>query len=196
MKLKNTFMTATFAAVVLTGAASAQEDDKKFDGAYVGAEIGVAWLRFSDGAIANTAITDDSERGLYYGGVLGFRTQYDSNLVLGIEGSFGDQDTDFAAPGGTLSTEYEWSASLILGQAFGDNGNNLIYGKAGYASLRGEFTPTTGLELTDDDGGWRFGVGYERSLSESISFRTGVDYTTYGDGLSQWQGKAGLLFKF
>ncbi|UTW56599.1 outer membrane protein [Kordiimonas sp. SCSIO 12610] len=196
MKLINTFTTAIIGATLISGIAVAQQDDKKFDGAYVGAEIGVDWLRFNDSATTNLGITDNSERGFYYGGVLGFRTQYDNGLVLGLEGTFGDQDTNFVAPGGTLSTDNEWSASLILGQAFGDDGNNLIYGKAGYASLRGEFTPTTGAIINDNDGGWRFGVGYERALSKSISLRTGVDYTTYGNGLTQWQGKAGLLFKF
>lgn len=196
MQIKNKIMTAAITATVLSTTAIAQQDDKKFDGAYVGAEIGVDWLRFKSDTTSDLNITDNSERGLYYGGILGFRTQYDNNLVLGLEGSFGDQDTDFVAPGGRLSTDYEWSASLILGQAFGSNGNNLIYGKAGYANLRGEFNPTTGNTIHENDGGWRFGVGYERSLSESLSLRTGVDYTTYGDGLSQWQAKAGLLFKF
>ncbi len=181
MRITKTILTASVIALGLTSATQA-DDDKKFNGAYVGAEVGVDWTKI--------ATPVDRDRSFYYGGILGYRNQSDNGLVVGIEGTFGD--SGFQGPDGTKST-YEWSTSLTLGTAFGDDGSNLIYGKAGYVQAR--FNPT-GANNSFNEGGWRFGGGYERSISENVSLRLGGDYTTYGKGINGWSAKTGLLVKF
>lgn len=159
------------------------QDATPFSGLYGGIEAGVDWTKL-DGDVKR-------DRSLYYGGVLGFRQQMDTGMVFGLEGTFGDSGYNNKALG--LKAEYEWSTSLVLGQTFGD-GNNLLYGKAGYA--RTTFNPVGTPNDSFGDGGWRFGGGYERALSDSVSFRLGGDYTTYGNDSEQWQAKGGLLLKF
>lgn len=184
MKSNILIITAMSAVLSATaGTAVFAQENKPFSGLYGGVEVGVDWTKRAGDA--------DRDRSLYYGGVLGLREQTDSGTVFGIEGTFGDSRYENAAL--TLKSEYEWSTSLILGQTFGD-GNNLLYGKAGYAQAT--FNPIGTPNDTFNDGGWRFGGGFERALSERISFRLGGDYTTYGNDIAQWQAKGGLLFKF
>jgi opacity protein-like surface antigen len=183
MKLLKTIIATSAATALLAGAAAAQ-DAKPFEGMYAGAEAGVDWTRMSD--------TEKRDRSIYYGGVLGYRVQSDSNMVIGVEGTFGDTGYNQQD---ARNTDYEYSGSLILGQAFGANNNNLVYGKAGYVRSRFDLTDSAdGGAFTE--GGWRFGGGYEHALSNGLSLRTGLDYTTYGDGITQWTGKAGLLARF
>ncbi len=162
---------------------AAAQDRTPFSGIYGGIEAGVDWTKL-DGDLKR-------DRSLYYGGILGYRQQMDGGLVFGAEGTFGDSGYNNNALG--LKAEYEWSTSLILGKTFGD-GNNLLFGKAGYA--RATFNPVGTPNDSFGDGGWRFGGGYERALTENVSFRLGGDYTTYGNGSEQWQAKGGLLLKF
>jgi opacity protein-like surface antigen len=165
-------------------ASAAADQDKKFDGTYVGIESGIDWTKLA---------TDGSrDKSLYYGGVFGFRNQMDSGIVVGIEGTFGDTGYKNEATG--AHSNYEWSAGLTLGTAFGSDGANLIYGKAAYVKTNFDLSDAEGDSYGDS--GWRFGGGYERALNQNVSFRLGADYTTYGDEKDGWAGKAGLLFKF
>ncbi len=183
MKVLKTLIATTAATALLAGAAAAQ-DAKPFEGMYAGAEAGVDWTRMSS--------AEKRDRSIYYGGVLGYRVQSESNMVLGVEGTFGDTGYNQMD---SRNTDYEYSGSLILGQAFGADGNSLVYGKAGYARTRFDVTEAD-IEDSFTEGGWRFGAGYERALANGLSLRTGVDYTTYGDGIKQWTGKAGILARF
>ncbi|MEX0299394.1 MAG: outer membrane protein [Kordiimonas sp.] len=185
MKLKTALIAAT--AIVATTATTATfaQDDYKFDGIYGGIEAGLDFTK-----LANDAKRD---RSLYWGGVLGYRVQMDSGMVFGLEGTFGDSGYKNNALG--KHTDYEYGGSLILGSAFGEDGSNLFYGKVGYVRARFDETGVEG-GTKHFDGGWRFGAGYEKSLSQNISLRLGVDYTTYNKDDKQWQGKTGLLFKF
>jgi opacity protein-like surface antigen len=183
MKLTKTLIaTATLIAATSTATLAADEDNK-FHGSYVGIESGIDWTKLSNDA--------SSDKSLYYGGVIGFRNQMDSGLVVGIEGTFGDTGYKNELTG--AHANYEWSAGLTLGTVFGSDGSNLIYGKAAYVQTN--FDAGTGLDNYTDKG-WRFGGGYERAMSENVSLRLGADYTTYGNEADGWAGKAGLLFKF
>ncbi len=184
MKFSKTIIGVVAASTLMTAAASAADGDKKFDGAYAGVEAGVDWTKLAGDA--------KRDRSVYYGGVIGFRSQMDNNMVVGLEGTFGDTGYNNHATG--LKSEYEWGASLTLGQAFGSDGANLIYGKAGF--VRARFDPTSAEGDAFNDDGWRFGGGYERALGESLSFRVGADYTTYGNDKSAWTTKAGLIARF
>lgn len=184
-KTNKLIATATIAAALgtaFTGATQAQNSET-FTGLYGGIEGGLDWTK-----LANDRKRD---RSLYYGGVLGYRAQMDSGLVMGLEGTFGKSGYDNNALG--LKANYEWSSSLLLGSTFGD-GNNLLYGKAGFA--RTNFDPQGTPNDSFNDDGWRFGLGFERAVTSNVSFRLGGDYTTYGNGVDQWQSKAGLLFRF
>ncbi|WP_417450829.1 outer membrane protein [Kordiimonas sp.] len=183
MKFAKTFVATTTVAALLAGTASAQ-DVKHFEGIYSGIEAGVDWTKMSAG--------EKKDRSIYYGGVLGYRMQSDTNMVFGLEGTFGDTGYNQLD---ARNTDYEYSGSLILGQAFGDDGRNMVYGKAGYVRTRFDLTDSADGGAYNE-GGWRFGGGYERALTNGLSFRTGLDYTTYGDGIKQWTGKAGLLASF
>ncbi|NVJ96840.1 MAG: outer membrane beta-barrel protein [Alphaproteobacteria bacterium] len=184
MTFQKTLLTAAAATTLFTAAAGAADDDRKFDGVYGGVEAGVDWTKLAGDV--------KRDRSVYYGGVLGFRTQMDNDMVIGLEGTFGDSGYNNHATG--FKSEYEWSAGLTLGQAFGDDGANLIYGKAAYVKTR--FKPTGETGEAFSDAGWRFGGGYERALSENLSFRLGGDYTTYGKDKNGWSAKAGLLARF
>ncbi len=187
MTITKTILTAAVISFGVAGAAQA-DDDKKFNGLYGGIEAGLDFTKLGGDV--------KRDRSLYYGGVLGYRSQLDSGLVVGIEGTLGDTGYQNNAAG--IGSKYEWSTSLTLGTAFGDDGNNLIYGKAGY--VRGRFNPA-GENNAFNNGGWRFGGGYERSLTENVSLRLSGDYTTYGDdangnSANGWAAKTGLIFKF
>ncbi len=184
MTLIKTFLTTAALIVATTNATIAADNDKKFDGSYIGVEAGIDWTK-----LANDTGRDKS---FYYGGVLGFRSQMNSGLVIGLEGTFGD--TGYQSPITGANAKYEYSAGLTLGSAFGDDGANLIYTKAAYVRARFDPSSAAGDAYTDD--GWRFGGGYERALSDSMSFRLSTDYTTYGTGKNGWASKAGLLVKF
>lgn len=184
MKLAKTiFTTVAFLATAST-ATLAADDDKKFDGLYGGIEAGIDWTKLS-GDLAR-------DKSFYYGGVVGFRRQMDSGLVMGLEGTFGD--TGFQ--NNSANADYEWSAGLTLGSAFGSDGDNLIYGKAAYVRTRFVEAGDSDTNSNFTTNGWRFGGGYERSLNENVSFRLGADYTTYGNNTGGWSAKSGLLVKF
>jgi len=184
MKLTKTLITTAALMASVSTATLAADDDKKFDGVYMGAEVGIDWTK-----LATDASRDKS---LYYGGVLGFRRQMDSGLVMGIEGTFGDTGYKNEATG--AHANHEWSAGLTLGSAFGADGANLIYGKAAFVRTR--FDASSAADDSYNDDGWRFGGGYERALNENVSFRLGADYTTYGKDKNGWAAKSGLLVKF
>ncbi|NVJ70559.1 MAG: porin family protein [Alphaproteobacteria bacterium] len=184
MKFSKVIMGAVAASSLFAATANAADGDPKFDGAYVGIESGVDWTKLAGDV--------KRDRNFYYGGVIGYRTQMDNNMVIGLEGTFGDTGYNNHATG--LKSEYEWSTSLTLGQAFGSDGANLIYGKAGF--VRARFDPTSADGDAFNDDGWRFGGGYERAIGDSLSLRVGADYTTYGDNKSAWTTKAGLVARF
>ena len=180
--MKVTIFAATALTTLIAVPATAQ-DSNPFTGLYGGVEAGVDWTKLQGDV--------KRDRSIYNGGVLGFRQQMDNGLVMGIEGTFGDSGYNNRALG--VKADYEWSASLTLGTTFGD-GNNLLYGKAGYVQTSFDPQGTEGDSFTD--GGWRFGGGYERALTDKVSFRLGGDYTTYGNDNGQWQAKGGLILRF
>jgi len=44
--------------------------------------------------------------------------------------------------------------------------------------------------------GYLAGIQYERAITDRISFKLGFDYIDYGNGLEQYQPKAGINIKF
>lgn len=184
MKYSKTLAVVLAATTLATASANAQSGDQKFTGAYGGIEAGVDWTKLAGDV--------KRDRNIYYGGVIGYRVQMDNNMVVGLEGSFGDSGYKNNATG--ANSDYELGASVVVGQAFGRDGSNLLYGKAGY--VRARFDPSADKGDSYNDSGWRFGGGYERALNDNLSLRVGGDYTTYGKDKKGWRATAGLLARF
>ncbi|GHF25127.1 hypothetical protein GCM10017044_19880 [Kordiimonas sediminis] len=185
MKTVSTLAIAIFATAGLASGAMAAEE-KNFDGAYAGLELGFDKMKVTGAGDANI-----NDKSLYYGGILGYRTQMDNGLVVGVEGTLGDNSANLFE---NARTKHEWSTSLTLGTTITDS--TLLYGKVGYAEVKNKFTPADEDSFSVTDGGWRAGVGAEFALANNISLRTGVDYTRYDSNLKQWQGKAAVVFNF
>ena len=108
------------AALALSTTATAQ-DEKHFDGAYIGAETG-----YQD--------SGNGLNGLYYGATLGFRKQTNSDLVYGIEGNFGKADVDVAGFNNIIDNQ--WSIHGTVGWAFGAEKRDLFTLGAGYVGVK------------------------------------------------------------
>lgn len=160
------------AAVVLAATTTVQADDKKFDGAFLGAEGG--YLDAGDGI-----------NGLYYGVNGGFRKQTDSGLVYGLEGTFGKTDVDFAGFDNII--DHQWSAMGTIGWVAGAEGKGLLSLGAGVAQVKAS---AAGQSATGE--GIAGFAGYEHAIGENLSFRVRV--TTYE--FDSFIGTAGFGFRF
>lgn len=163
---------ASAGLLALTTTATAQEE-KHFDGGYLGAETG--YLDSGDGI-----------NGLYYGATLGFRKQTDSNLVYGIEGNLGKANVDFAGFNNIIDNQ--WSTMGIVGWVFGNESRDLVSVGVGYASVE---VSAAGASATGD--GVSSFIGYERAIGSNLSFRMRV--TSY-DAFDTFIGTGGLSFRF
>lgn len=176
---------AGFAAVAMTSAAQAA--DKNFDGAYVGAELGYNKFKFEDGL---------KDTGLYFGGVAGYRVQFDNDLVIGLEGRFGDTTAD-----GDLTDAIEVKAGRQLGVdasiglALGENKDFLAFALVGYSNAKVTGTIADVTESATGDG-YRLGLGGEYALTENVSVRVTGVLADYEGRAGDVQVNAGVLFRF
>ncbi|WP_262690867.1 porin family protein [Kordiimonas aestuarii] len=150
--MKKTILTATIAATLLVAGAANAQDEKHFDGFYLGGEFGHT---ISDGA-------DD----IYYGAVGGYRKQLDNNFVVGVEGTFGTADITYL--------DHIWTVNGTVGYAFGAEKRDLIFGGVGYVKAKAS---AAGYSVTGDD--ISFIAGYERAVGDNVSLR--VKANVYGD---------------
>ncbi|MBL4790786.1 MAG: porin family protein [Kordiimonadaceae bacterium] len=193
----STVLTLSLASTI----SAAADDEKKFDGFYVGAESGLDYSTFGR--------TRERDTSFYYGGIIGIRKQLESGLTFGLEATFGDSgfsSTNVSPPviaGAPIATfeqsvEYEWSIGATIGTVFGAENNNLLYGKIAHVVTRGR----TRIVEFQDNGfsenipGIRIGAGFEHAFSDAISLRIEVDYTNSNSDIDGWAVKPGLLFKF
>lgn len=168
--MKN-YLTVGVALVALSTSAFAQ-DQKHFDGGFVGAEIG--YLDAGDGF-----------NGLYYGANGGYRVQTDSNLVYGLEGTFGTTEVDVFGINDVI--DHQWSANATVGWAFGAEKRDLFSLGVGYANVK---VSALGQSATGD--GVAGLVSYERAIGNNLSFR--VKATTYE--FDTFIGTAGFALRF
>lgn len=141
---------AVLAAALLTTATQAQEE-KHFQGGFIGGEIG--YLDAGDGL-----------NGVYYGANTGFRTQSDSGFVYGLEGTFGTSDVDFGGLDNII--DHQWSVMGTIGKAFGSEKRDLISLGAGFAQVKAS---AFGVSATGE--GFTSSLGYERAIGNNLSFR-------------------------
>ncbi|NVJ70540.1 MAG: outer membrane beta-barrel protein [Alphaproteobacteria bacterium] len=158
-------------------AVSASADEKYFHGPYVGADIGL-----SDGGK------------FYYGGHAGFRHQTDSNVVFGIEGSFGSYAVSESQGSITAKIDHNWSVMGHLGYAFGESGKNLFKIGGGYNEVQASASGF-GSSVTASVGDFRGFIGYERAISEKVNFRIAADFLKF-DESTGGQATAGFSFRF
>ena len=169
--MKKLLMTSV-AALALATTATAQEE-KHFDGGYVGAEAG--YLDSGDGF-----------NGLYYGTTLGFRRQNDSNYVFGVEGNLGKTNIDIGSFDNIVDSQ--WSIHGTAGWVFGAEKRDLFSVGVGYAKVN----VSAGGSSTSGDGVSSF-VGYERALGKNIALRFRV--TSY-DTFETFIGTGGVSLRF
>jgi len=146
----NKFVTAAVSAALFACAGTVQaDDDKHFDGLYLGGSAGYL---------------DLGNSGISYEGFLGFRKQSDSGVVFGAEGTFGSADIDFL--------DNIWSVNGTLGMVVGEEKRGLLFVSAGYAEAK-----ATAFGFSNTGDGFRGNLGYEYALSDTFSFR--IKATTY-----------------
>lgn len=177
------------------------DDSKPFSGPYIGVEGGFGQLK-------DQSYKDGSRWSL--GGIAGYRHQFDNDLVLGLEGGVEfTSDLKASSFGSVFDRDYKptWSASALLGYAFGEDKRNLIFAKAGYSRLRYEVKlgeGVSGAALTFPEGTFgdfskgalKLGAGYERKLTDMFSVRIGADYTKHKDMHKQLEAKVALIVNF
>lgn len=193
-------------AVLAAGAqtAFAADTGKNFHGFYVGAEFGLS----VESGLTEDLWYDANDSNFYYGGIMGYRHQFDNGLVLGLEAGLGDNtynnkvrpivcnDCSFLqAVGvdnnwvGDYKSNYSLSLSATAGFVFGKEDKNLLYVSSGYVTTNNATELPRDSEASDlfykeDDTGWRLGAGFERVLHRNLSLRLSANYTDYGDYLA------------
>ncbi|UTW54572.1 outer membrane protein [Kordiimonas sp. SCSIO 12610] len=173
------FISTIIAIFSISSLSNAQSADKHFEGAFVGADIGL-----------------EDSGDFYYGGALGYRFQGETNIVFGVEGTFGDLTTSATVGNISENIGNVWSATGILGFAFGDENRNLVSINAGYGEL--DITRRTNGAVSDSAsfGGFRGSFGYERAFKDNLSVRVQGTYQDVGDLGQAYIGTVGVLFKF
>lgn len=154
--MKQYIKSACIAASALISVSINADDEKHFNGVYIGAEGGYLDLAgIEDGGIA-------------YNGLLGIRTQMDNGLVLGLEGTFGSADIEFL--------DHVWSVSGTLGMAVGAEKRGLLYIGGGYAKAKAS---GFGFTVTGDD--YAVKAGYEHALNDTLSIRAQASTFAFDD---------------
>lgn len=132
-----------------------------WSGAYIGAQASYADAETDDGVL-----TDDGDGGLY-----GLRAGYDydfGSFVLGGLVSYDYGSVEFDNSGAELEN------LLRVGARAGLNlGRSLAYASAGYAQAE--------TDVLGDADGYFVGLGYERFLTEKVTFGGEVIYHDFDD---------------
>ena len=163
---------------------------KHFDGIYLGAQLGV------DRISANINAGESEDSDFNYEALLGYRYQTDNDWVIGIEGRFGDRNGELSDQNVEFKFDRLWRLLPTIGKTFGQNGNNLVYGKLGVGGIRLD-AKVNGTTLTSQNFEGVVGaIGYERALSDKLSLHTELSYISYDPDFDHWQPMVGVLVKF
>lgn len=169
-----TFLSLVGILAVAEFSAQAQDQDKSFEGGYVGGEVGFLNVDTDISILGNIG-------GVYYGGFLGVRGQSDNGFVYGIEGYFGGASNDATITVGSAS------AMIDMGRIFGVDGvlgyaassKVLVFAHGGYMNAK-VTASTSGIAppvvISDSEGGWRAGGGIEYRFNKNINGRAKLSY--------------------
>ena len=195
-------------------------------GLYVGVDAGYLWSSVSvfDPAAAAAGTPTTHPNSFTFGGHIGYLYQFNSPLVIGVEGdlSWLNGSATGVFPGVTTSgmiANTKWDASLrgILGYAFD---TNLIYATGGASWINGNgcgfvtATPGTCVANTNysvTESGWTVGGGFAHAFTQNIIARVEYLHADYGTktltasafaggsfnlGVTTDKFRAGLSWKF
>lgn len=173
--MKRTYVTAVLVATMMAPAAFAQ-DDTPFSGPYIGVEG--SYSKDKTKTFDGTDVTKFSDKDYGYGGFLGYRHQMEGGLVVGLEGRYHQPNNSVTlADDYTLNSGREYGADLHVGMAMDQS---LVYGILGYGKGRASlYDASDVLDARNTRNGFRYGVGYEQNLSESLFVRGSAVYTDY-----------------
>ena len=127
--------------------------------------------------------TEDLDNAFTGGAHLGYNWQASSNWVVGIEGSISSLGLELS----DVEGGFEWSdyVASIRGRAGVAFESNLVYGTAGIAFLG--YADDAADILEEDTGvGFVIGAGWERKISDSVSFGVEGLYYNFNDDHSEF----------
>jgi outer membrane immunogenic protein len=175
--MKTSIMVAATLATLAAMPALAQDaGTEKFNGPFIGAQLGTQWDRQSL-TVNNVGQGSTTGSGLSYGGQAGYDFKLGGSTVLGVEvgvtGRTGRVDfTNFDLKQGRTFT-----TTARLG--FMPDSDSLLYARGGYSNAR--FTAVNGTSsVSDNRNGWTIGAGYERYLASNVSARLEYNYSDFG----------------
>lgn len=147
---------------------------KRFHGFYLGVYGGGGNDPFDvdDGTLFSTEVENTGFDNAQFGGIVGYRNQFDSGLVLGVEGN--------AILGG--NSLFSWSG--LIGSALGEERKNLVFARVGYA-VAAQFSLFDFDDEEDAVESVDLTIGYERSFAKYLTFRFQGTYVPLGEGVSE-----------
>lgn len=197
---------STAIAAVLTLTFNVAAAESNFDGFYAGLHTGYASGKDKgtqfDGGIADGFTQETSPKGSLFGGLAGYNTVLENNMLLGLEADYeyrGKSDSAFqkefgvADPTWTAATKLKDTASVRarIGYVFNE-GKTLSYITAGYAAANiertmswtvpGSTTITGGPDSESHSNwqnGWTAGFGAEHFIDEKFSLKLEYRYSDF-----------------
>jgi outer membrane immunogenic protein len=153
-----------------------------WSGGYAGVTGGYGWM---DGLfeVSGYPPKNDSLDGTVLGVFAGASTQFDNNIVLGLEGDleYNIQDVAVTSAFGTFTGGVDWQGSsrLRLGYALD---RVLLYTTAGWAAtrLKAEFIGVA--EATGSFHGYTLGAGVDYAVTDHLFGRLDYRYNDFGSG--------------
>lgn len=202
--MRKTILGATLLAMLLGGAAAAQEPAWNWTGFYLGGHVGATSANtiFSDPAGSTIFGGDVNTPGFMAGFQLGYDWQFAPRWLAGLQvdaSLLSSQGTNTCLQSSTAIIGADcrlWPRSLAtftgrLGFLPEPSGRTLVYGKGGLAWLRADLSinPNGGFDAQPDPGspatasvsawGWTVGAGVEHAVSPRWSLSAEYDYLRF-----------------
>jgi len=167
-------------------------------GFYVGADAGYLWSTAQWFIPPGGGFSADSDpRGFKIGGDVGYRYQFSSGLVLGVEGDFSWINADRTAPvisvatglpdgnGGNIKLKWDASARGVAGYAMN---RSLLYVTGGVSFINFSGCNTNGVggpcfattTFSGTHTGWTAGLGYGYAVTNNLIARIEYLHADYG----------------
>jgi outer membrane immunogenic protein len=176
--LRLVMIAATAAAVAAP--AVAQDADDRFDGPFIGGQLG--WQLDRQTLTVDGARASNSPSGLSYGGQLGYDARVGENGVIGFEGSLTGRTGSTSFEDFDLRQGRTFTATARMGYLVTDS--SLVYARGGWANAR-FVVNADGETAAQNRQGFTIGAGYERYVADNISARIEYNYSDFGsDNLS------------
>jgi len=180
-------------------------------GGYAGLTLGYAFGGDDEVGINGTAVDTLELSGANAGVRLGYRWQRDRWVFgpeLGLEG--GDITDSFSTDGFDAESKIKNTLALRMKTGYVLDNGMLLYGIAGVARAKVDYSITGGADIRDDYSktGYIVGLGAERKITDRMSVTGEYEYANFGketlsDGVNDTNStadyhnvKLGLNFKF